>query len=102
MKLFEVLPEIVLDMESSLVRLGRGRVADQLRELEIESWRYDEFVESTYVAFIEGAGPLVAGEVLSLADDIGVSIDLDTAGRVMGIDILGYEEFLSRLGKTGS
>ncbi|MGZ5035409.1 MAG: hypothetical protein ACXWGT_01255 [Usitatibacter sp.] len=101
MNLFEVLPELVHDMEASLVRLGRGKVADQLRALEPVGWRYDDFAQSTYIAFVEDADPSAVGEVVSLADDIGVSIDLDGAGRVMGIDVAGYEEFLARLGEPG-
>lgn len=96
--LFEALPELVYDMESALVRLGRGKVADQLREASIEGWRRDDFAQSTYLALRRGADPLEAGEVISLADDIGVSLDLDATGRVMGIDVAGYDEFLARLG----
>lgn len=102
MNLFEALPELVFDMESALVRLGRGAVADQLRALNIVSWRYDDFAESTYLGFVAGADPLSAAEVLSLADEIGVSIDLGADGRVQGIDVAGYEEFLARLGPKGA
>ena len=102
MTLFETLPELVADMESALVRLGRGRVADQLRTLELVSWRRDDFAQSTYIAFIDAADPSAAGEVISLTDEIGVSIDLDATGRVTGIDVAGYEEFLARLGDAGA
>ena len=99
MTLFETLPEITLDIESALVRLGRGRVADQLRDLEIVSWRYDDFAQSTYLAFTDAVDPLAAAEVISLADEIGVSLDLDGDGRIVGADIAGYEDFLARLGQ---
>lgn len=102
MNLFEALPELVLDIEASLVRLGRGKVAEQLREAPLTSWSYDEFAQSTYLALRESIDASDIGEVISLQEEIGVSLDLDGAGRVMGIDVTGYEEFLARLGKAQS
>jgi hypothetical protein len=99
MTLIETLPELVADMESALVRLGRGKVADQLPMLELVSWRFDDFAQSTYLAFV-AADPPAVGEVVSLADEIGVSIDLDAGGRVIGLDVAGYEDFLARLGEA--
>jgi len=96
--LFEALPELVYDIESSLVRIGRGKVAEALREAPLLGWTYDDFARSTYLALRASIDPLEIGEVISLADEIGVSLDLDEQGRVMGIEVSGYEEFLARLG----
>lgn len=97
MTLFEALPELVHDIESALVRLGRGKVADALREAPLVGRTYDDFARSTYLALRVSIDPLEIGEVISLADEIGVSLDLDEQGRVMGIEVSGYEEFLARL-----
>ena len=43
----QALPYLVRDIEDALVRLGRGSVADQLREANLESWAYDEFADTT-------------------------------------------------------
>jgi uncharacterized protein YuzE len=96
--LFEALPELVYDIESALVRLGRGKVADALRAAPLVGWSYDEFAQSTYLSLRASIDPREVGEVISLADEIGVSLDLDGEGRVMGIEVSGYEEFLARLG----
>jgi uncharacterized protein YuzE len=96
--LFEALPELVRDIESALVRLGRGKVADALREAPLVAWAYDEFAQSTYLSLRASIDPLEIGEVISLADEIGVSLDLDAQGQVTGIEVSGYEEFLARLG----
>jgi len=47
--LLEALPELVSDIEAALVRMGRGDVADQLREVELERWTYDESVDAGYL-----------------------------------------------------
>jgi uncharacterized protein YuzE len=93
----EVLPELVLDIEGALVRIGRGAVADQVREAELEGWTYDEFSETTYLELERGMKLEDVGETISLHDEIGVNLDLDARGRVIGMAVVGYEEFLARL-----
>jgi uncharacterized protein YuzE len=39
-------------------------------------------------------------ETISLYDDIGVNVDVDRDGRVMGLEVFGYEQSLSRLAKS--
>ncbi|HEY4997915.1 MAG TPA: hypothetical protein VII36_02170 [Usitatibacter sp.] len=95
--LFEALPELVHDIEAALVRLGRGKVADQLREAPLASWSYDDFAASTYLGLGPSIDPREIGEVISLQEEIGVSLDLDAERRVVGIEVSGYEEFLARL-----
>ena len=97
MNLFEVLPELVHDIAAALVRLGRGKLAEQLREVPLASWDYDEFARSTYLATRAPIDPLEAGEVISLQEEIGVSVDLDARGIVVGIEVAGYEDILARL-----
>jgi uncharacterized protein YuzE len=95
--LFEILPELVHDIEHALVHLGRGKVADQLREAALLDWTYDEFARSTYLALRPSIDPHEIAEVISLREEIGVSLDLDRERRVMGIEVQGYEDFLARL-----
>ena len=100
MTLLEALPELVRDIEGSLVRLGRGAVADQLRVAKLEAWDYDDFAQSTYLDLVATRDPSAVNEVISLYDDIGVNLDLDRDGRILGIEVMGYEESFSRLGKS--
>jgi uncharacterized protein YuzE len=99
MTLLEALPELVGDIEGALVRLGRGNVADQLRTVTLKSWTFDEFAQATYLQLAASRDPSAVEETISLYDDIGVNVDLDRDGRVMGLEVVGYEESLSRLGK---
>jgi hypothetical protein len=96
--LFETLPELVYDIESALVRLGRGKVADQLREAPLAHWSHDDFAKSTRLELGPAIEPSAVAEVISLDDDIGVCLDLDAAGRIAAIEVTGYEEYLARLG----
>jgi uncharacterized protein YuzE len=99
MTLLEMLPELVGDIEGALVRLGRGNVADQLRTATLKSWAFDEFAQTTYLHLAAARDPSGVEETVSLYDDIGVNVDLDRDGRVTGLEVSGYEESLSRLGK---
>jgi uncharacterized protein YuzE len=99
MTLLEALPELVGDIEGALVRIGRGNVADQLRTATLKTWTFDDFAQATYLNFAASRDPSAVEETLSLYDDIGVNVDLDRDGRVMGLEVFGYEQSLSRLGK---
>jgi uncharacterized protein YuzE len=97
MTLLEALPELVGDIEAALVRLGRGSVADQLRTVVLKSWTVDDFAQATYLHLAAARDPDAVEETLSLYDDIGVNVDLDREGRLVGLEIFGYEQSLSRL-----
>ena len=93
MKLASALPDLVLDMEGALVALGRGDLAAQLKEAELERWTYDDFADTTYLTLREGD----YAERFSLYDEIGVNVDLDAHGRVCGIEILDGQRIAERL-----
>jgi uncharacterized protein YuzE len=99
MTLFEVVPELVGDVEGALVRLGRGDIADQLRTATLKTWTFDEFAQATYLHLGAARNPGRGEEMLSLYDDIGVNLELDRDGRLVGMEVFGYEQSLSRLGK---
>jgi uncharacterized protein YuzE len=105
--LVEALPDLVRDLESPLLRIGRADVVDQLREVEIERWTYDEFADAVYLHLRSPRTLNVAdekivgtkhGETVSVYDDLGVNLDLDDHRRLMGIEILDGRAIASRLG----
>jgi uncharacterized protein YuzE len=96
MKLALVLPDLVADMETALVRLGRGDLVDQLQQAELERWTYDDFADTTYLTLGENA----YAERLSLYDELGVNVDTDNRGRVCGIEILEGRRIAQRLEKS--
>lgn len=102
MTLLEALPELVGDIEGALIRLGRGKVADQLRTATLKAWQFDEFAQATYLHLAPERDPNGVEETLSLYDDIGVNVDLDRDGQVMGLEVFGYEQSLSRLGNPSA
>ena len=90
--LTEALPILVLDLESALAHLGRGRIADQLRKVMIERWTYDEHADTAYVHFRPSSAPdgaTPAGETVSVYDELGINLDTDNQGRLTGMEILG-------------
>lgn len=95
----EVLPELVGDVEGALIRLGRGAIADQLRGAIVVSWTFDDFAQATYLHLAPKRDSSAVEETVSLYDDVPVNVDLDAGGRIMGLDVVGYEETLSRLRK---
>jgi uncharacterized protein YuzE len=99
MTLLEALPELVGDVEGALVRLGRGDVADQLRVATLVTWAFDDFAQAMYLQLAPKRDPGAVGETVSLYDDVPVNVELDKDGRVVGLDVVGYEEPLSRLRK---
>jgi uncharacterized protein YuzE len=87
-KLADALPELVLDMESPLLQLGRGDLVQQLKDALLERWTYDDFSDTTYLYLT--AQPLQRRELetLSLYDEVGVNLETDDRGRLCGIEVL--------------
>ena len=96
----DVLPFLVLDLESALVHLGRGSVAVQLREVAIERWTYDENSDVAYLQLRSPGAPEAPGEpgeTISVFDEAGVNLDTDAQGRLTGMEILAGSTFLAQL-----
>jgi len=83
-KLVDVLPDLVLSLESPLAHLGRGELIGQLRQAVILDWSYDDHANTTTVRF-SAAEP---GELLSLYDEAGVNLETDSEGRLCRMEVL--------------
>lgn len=98
MTLASLLPELSADVEGALVRLGRGDLADRVRESPIAAWHRDVFVQATELHMAPGTREPGTGDTtVSLLDETGVSLELDALGNVTRIDVYGYEDVLARL-----
>ena len=102
MKLAEALPFLVLDMDSALAHLGRGKLAVQLREVTIERWTYDEDADVGYVHFRPPSEAAPPGEIVSLYDELGVNLETDSQGRLIGMEIQGASAIIAQLESQGS
>lgn len=100
--LTQALPYLVRDIEDALVRLGRGSVADQLREVNLESWTYDEFADTTILQVRSPQESTLAeyGETVSLYDELGINLEIDVHGHLMSIEILDGRRVASQLGSN--
>ena len=107
--LVEVLPELVSDIENALIRIGRSDVADQLREVELDRWTYDEFADAGYL-YLRSPRVLNVvdqnivgtkhGETLCPSDDLAINLDLDNHRRLAGIELLDAKPIISQLEKN--
>ena len=97
MKLVEALPDLVLDMESPLLQLGRGDLVQQLKEALLRRWTYDDFSDTTYLYLSAEPVERMQVERLSLYDEVGVNLDADEHGRLCGIEVLDGKRIATQL-----
>jgi uncharacterized protein YuzE len=101
----EKLPDLVRDLQGELIRVGRGAVADQLGEVSLSRWEYDPEADVAYLFLGDVAERekvyAAAAETISFYDELGVNVDLDGRGGLLGIEILGAGRIVSRL-KNGT
>jgi GNAT superfamily N-acetyltransferase len=96
-RLSSLLPELAADIQGALVHLGRGDLADQVRDATLAGWSRDAFAQAIdlhTLPLVEGRPP---GEIFALYDELGVSLELDGSGRLARIEVTGYEAILARL-----
>jgi uncharacterized protein YuzE len=102
------LPQLVPGVEDSLIRIGRGGVAEQLRRVTVDSWDYDEYADVAILRLraLPGSGdvdrgmiPLGRGETISLHDDLPVNVEVDDRGHLVSLEILDASAILSQLKK---
>jgi uncharacterized protein YuzE len=96
-KLADALPELVLDMESPLLQLGRGDLVQQLKEALLHRWTYDDFSDTTYLYLSAEPVERMQVERLSLYDEVGANLDADEHGRLCGIEMLDGKRVASQL-----
>ena len=97
MKLVEVLPELVSDMESALLQLGRGDLLSQVKEATLERWTYDDFSDTAYLYLTTDPIERRQLDTLSLYDEVGVNLETDGRGRLCGLEVLDGKRITSRL-----
>jgi uncharacterized protein YuzE len=96
--LTQVLPDLVADLETALLHLGRGDLVEQMRRATLDRWTYDDFADTTYLFF----GSTGSSERLSLYDELGINVDTDDRGQLCGIEVLDGRAIAARLDKAGA
>jgi len=103
--LLQALPFLVLDLESALAHLGRGKLAGQLRAAVIDGWSYDAHADSAYLRLGSPSMPGAAdrsasaqpGEAVSVFDELGITLDTDASGRLTGMEITEAKAIVAQL-----
>jgi uncharacterized protein YuzE len=95
-KLADLLPELLADLESALLSVGRGDLLAQLKEATIAASRYDDFSDTTYLQLSTEPVDMMHVERISLYDELGVNVDSDDHGRLCGIEILDSKRKYAR------
>ncbi len=97
------LPFLALELESALVHIGRGDVADQVRVAMVERWTYDEVSNAAYLhlrmpdAVNGGNGKEEPGDAVSVYDELGVVLDTNSRGQLSGLEVLDGKAIIAQL-----
>jgi uncharacterized protein YuzE len=93
------MPELVAQLRTELPREGQGALVPQIEAAVIERYTYDPFVLAGYIYLVR-ARPSQHQETVQT--DIGVNVDVDQDGQVVGIEFLNRSDVIDGLRRAGA
>jgi len=105
-KLAEILPQFVSELESSFRTSGQEDIAVQLKEVHVVRYTYDNSCDAAYI-YLQSPRPLNVveeniigikhGETIPVEHKNWVNVDTDNFGRLRGIEILIGSDIAGKL-----
>jgi uncharacterized protein YuzE len=105
-KLAEILPQFVSELESSFLAFGQDDIAVQLKEVDVVRYTYDKSCDAAYIylqsprllnVVEENIIGIKHGETIPVEHRYWVNIDTDNFGRLRGIEILIGSDIAKKL-----
>jgi uncharacterized protein YuzE len=91
MELFaQVLPAFCDALVATLVKGGRLDLANQCPSIELGRVNFDDSIGASYVHL--GLGDSAHGETVRLDDLLSVAVDVDSSGKLQGVEIFSAPE----------
>ena len=104
--LLKTLPELVNLLEVALLNEGRNDISSQLVEVDINRWTYDDSCDAAYI-YLQSPRQLNIvdekiigikhGETISFYMELGINLDADNHGRLLGIEIFNAKATVLKL-----
>jgi hypothetical protein len=108
-KLTEIVPEFVVELEAALRAVGHPELAEELPLAELDRWSFDEACDAAYLVVLarrelnaieKNIIGVKHGQTIQVEHRYCVNVDTDNFGRLRGIEVLNGGELTAKLARA--